>query len=643
MFGFLKNMFRRSAETPIAGSPRAAAPAFPPPLPVPSRSPTPTFAPRGAASSAVVDPPTPAQVPVRTPVGGNGSGNGNGAAPGNAVRVSLQSIIDSLPAELKSKVRQSDVGDMMVVLPLEKVLSQLARGLVKFSFAEVRQMAPHVFSSDTDRDQTPVTMPLNEILARLNPALLVRKQNRKQIEVPDEIRSPFGENGQGLTISTGTVKPEAPAPMRHAAPPASSHSMPSFSGPARGFTPPPSPAHTVPPGLGQPAPRVPISPISPAAPGALSSPIAPRAPITPPPTSTPASSPGYTPGVSRPVSGPAPIVPISPALRNLAPTSPPPAPASAAPATGSRPTSTPATTSRPSSAPATSAKPSDETHCFFVPLATLSESWPEAVRLEIAQLGLGGEQVALPVEMVEAGLKRGKVTMQWKAVRAAIRPAPAPSISVHDGATLELPLKALAPLFLSRQKGGVKAQQKVGVDESIPNLFFGFPQAPETPPPTSSGLSHPVTKPVDTNYYTKEDAASSSGEATFKPKTTPSTDFLTRCATPNEVVSRAAAMDGVSGALIALPDGLMVASRLAPDLNGDTLAAFLPQIFGKVSQCTKELRMGELNNLNFTVGNVPWKIFRVNAIFFAAFGRPNEALPTAQLAALAAELDRKNK
>jgi predicted regulator of Ras-like GTPase activity (Roadblock/LC7/MglB family) len=99
----------------------------------------------------------------------------------------------------------------------------------------------------------------------------------------------------------------------------------------------------------------------------------------------------------------------------------------------------------------------------------------------------------------------------------------------------------------------------------------------------------------------------------------------------------------VAGALIALPDGLMVASRLAPDLNGDTLAAFLPQIFGKVNQCTKELRMGELNNVNFTVGNVPWKIFRVNAIFFAAFGRAGEPLPTAQLVSLASELDHRPK
>jgi len=76
-------------------------------------------------------------------------------------------------------------------------------------------------------------------------------------------------------------------------------------------------------------------------------------------------------------------------------------------------------------------------------------------------------------------------------------------------------------------------------------------------------------------------------------------------ATPNEVVSKASGLDGVAGALIALPDGLMVASRLSSDLHGDTLAAFLPQIFGKVSQCTRELRMGDCNNLNFTVGNVP--------------------------------------
>ena len=78
-------------------------------------------------------------------------------------------------------------------------------------------------------------------------------------------------------------------------------------------------------------------------------------------------------------------------------------------------------------------------------------------------------------------------------------------------------------------------------------------------------------------------------------------------------------------------------------MNADTLAAFLPQIFERVNQSTRELRMGALNNVNFTVGNVPWKIFRVNAVYFAAFGRTNEILPTAPLAALAVELDHKKQ
>ena len=67
------------------------------------------------------------------------------------------------------------------------------------------------------------------------------------------------------------------------------------------------------------------------------------------------------------------------------------------------------------------------------------------------------------------------------------------------------------------------------------------------------------------------------------------------------------------------------------------------RVLGAIVDQKQELRMGELNNLNFTVGNVPWKIFRVNAIFFAVFGRAGEALPGTQLSGLAAELDHRNK
>jgi predicted regulator of Ras-like GTPase activity (Roadblock/LC7/MglB family) len=276
-----------------------------------------------------------------------------------------------------------------------------------------------------------------------------------------------------------------------------------------------------------------------------------------------------------------------------------------------------------------------EADTLTVPMTALAESWPEAVRHELVQLNLVEAHAALPVEVIEEALKRGRIAFTWKTMRSWIKPRPLPAVSAHDGSVLELPLRVVAPLFLAYKKEHVRPQQKVDISENIPNLFFGLPQNEACAPANSA----------DTNYYVWNDVVDSPhvDETEAKRAVLPGTDFLSRYATPNEVVSRAAVLDGVAGALIALPDGLMVASRLSAELNGDTLAAFLPQIFGKVSQCTRELRMGELNNLNFTVGNVPWKIFRVNAIFFAAFGRPGETLPTAQLAALAGELDRKRQ
>jgi len=280
----------------------------------------------------------------------------------------------------------------------------------------------------------------------------------------------------------------------------------------------------------------------------------------------------------------------------------------------------------------------------------MADSWPESLRTEIAQTGLDRLELVLPADVIGDSLKKGKVSFQWKILRAWLKPAPAEAASAHDMMSVDLPLPVVAPLFLEHQKATAKEHSKVQLDPTIPNLFFGFPQG-DAPPPTDlppalATKSNAVTTPSDTNFYVFDDSSDMArvDETQIKRRTPGSgTDFLTRYATPNEIVSRAAALDGVAGALIALPDGLMVASKLSPELNGDTLAAFLPHIFGKVSQCTKELRMGDLNNLNFTVGNIPWKIFRVNAIFMAAFGHAGQPLPGKQLVALAAELDRKKQ
>jgi predicted regulator of Ras-like GTPase activity (Roadblock/LC7/MglB family) len=291
-------------------------------------------------------------------------------------------------------------------------------------------------------------------------------------------------------------------------------------------------------------------------------------------------------------------------------------------------------------APAAPVTPAAPVETLVVGLASLAEGWPEEIRKEIISLRLAEAKVGLPVTSIEQALRQGRICFSWKSLRSWLKPAGPAVPSSHDGAVLDLPLKLVAPLFLERQREAAKSKPKVSINEEIPNLFFGFPQPEGTPSPAVA-----TARSSDTNYYVWDDSHDTARihESEVKRGSSPGTRFVAKYATPNEVVSRAAGLEGVVGALIALPDGLMVANRLPPDLNADTLAAFLPQIFGKVSQCTKELRMGELNNLNFTVGNVPWKIFRVNAIFFAAFGQAGLPLPTAQLAALAAELDHKPK
>ena len=50
-------------------------------------------------------------------------------------------------------------------------------------------------------------------------------------------------------------------------------------------------------------------------------------------------------------------------------------------------------------------------------LTALAEAWPEAVRQEIVQANLVDARVGLPIEMVERGLKQGRLAFSWKMTR----------------------------------------------------------------------------------------------------------------------------------------------------------------------------------------------------------------------------------
>ena len=689
-----------------------------------------------------------------------------------ALSLPLRSVISRLPQELIGRVRVMDVGEAEVFVPMQKVLSQLALGAVRISFGELRQVSPPgTFSPENDRDRVLVDLPLQEILARVNPSLLPRRPGQKAVEVPPEVPGPFGgqtqvsiaspksngtvpaarpTNGDTSVLRRNQVPPVAPAPpvarvvstsatppqaraVKPSAPPTVPPAQEAFTQPIfqRATTPAsaapsvysnnlpagasaPAASRVPPPGTPvrrNPAPDLPpalqrkSAPVTP--PPAAPAPAYPRAgsdttvfprpavPATTPPVASPGSPRVYSPIAPDPDPEPAPIPfaePESlPTPLELLETQPiplaPPAPvAMPTPPEDPEPIRfNPTFVPPPTPVPVAKAAPVEPEETIFlnVPLESLSEAWPEPVRQEISALGVESASAALPQGLIESAMKQGRVVFPWKQVRGWIRPViETIYASPHDEVGLELPLKVVTPAFLSSLRA-VRAQRKVSIDPNIPDLFSGgapaapvaVAPAPVAPPaaklgpvptplppgtvpvPAAQPAPPPPVRPApaagkpvppvsqDTNYYDRNGNSVPDEEPAppVKQGPSPGTTFLQRYATPNEIVSKAAALNGVGGALIALPDGLMVASKIPPEFNADTLAAFLPQIFGRVSQSTRELRMGELNNLNFTVGLVPWKIFRVGAIYFAAFGISGQPLPTAQLAAIAAELDRKAK
>ena len=262
--------------------------------------------------------------------------------------------------------------------------------------------------------------------------------------------------------------------------------------------------------------------------------------------------------------------------------------------------------------------------------------------------------VPLDGAIIVPGLKRGRVMMTWKQLRTLAQPS-SPA-SPNDNLELELPLKVhRAAVSRGAEKFRPSRRRKAAVSAEIPDLFFGFPQPRRRRPVRHAAPVPQRFRPCRPSRRSKSrrtriiyvwgenGEAPQADEAALRRGEVPQTDFMSRQAHPKDVVARAAALPGVAGAVVAMQDGLRVASQVPAELNADTLAAFLPQIFERVNQSTRELRMGALNNVNFTVGNVPWKIFRVNAVYFAAFGRAGERLPSAQLAQLAAELDRKKQ
>lgn len=349
---------------------------------------------------------------------------------------------------------------------------------------------------------------------------------------------------------------------------------------------------------------------------------------------TSAPPPAPTPAPARPVPTPAPTpapkapaAPVAPAPQApIKPVAPLPTPAAA-------PVAPRPATAAPAAEPAGQAG-KVEGDKLVLPFAAVTLGLPEALKAEVGSLAQAN--LVLNMGELEPMMKKGRVSFPWKQLRAQIQPAPSANLgAAQDATAVDIPLKLLIPHFMAARKPA-PAQKQVTVDQNIPDVFAGKAAAPApapAPAPTPApSLTPAVTAPA---APTPAVPASKLGQLFGQPSKSGWT--------PAEIVQATTKLGGVGGALIATHDGLSVACQLPPSLNGEAMSGFLPEIFNRINQYTKDLKLGETNSIAVRVGTQPLEIRRAGKVYFAALGQPGQSLPADKLGAIAAELEQQHK
>ena len=618
MLGLFRKLLSRTARPPAAPPVRPTAPVAAS-RPAQRAMPAPVLKnaarPRPSSASAPASPPAP--LPSRAPV--------SVVAPGTGaqVKIALADLVAGLPESVRHVV--AAVPNQFVSIPVDQLLPQLGQGSVVLTVAELRVFSPDHFSALSGHDQTAVALPLVEILRQIPPAQYARR-NQKRIEVPDEISALFSPTGKGLSLS----KPAAP-------PTAAVRPQPTVTASA----PPPAPVVQAPAPVSAPvlapvqqAGKISMSPTALAALAAMNSPATAQAPAP-----------------NRPVvrMTPLPTTPaVNPLPRQTSPSSP--APVASGNGHGAVPHGTNGSNgngngngshhTNGNGATHSASKLSGET--LSIPLAAVAPAWVQEVRAVLVTMDMDQARLLVPIELLEAAMKTGKVFFRWSELAAWIRPdlTDAPTGKLAE-TTLELPLKVIAPLFMARHRGA--AQKKAAVDESIPDLFDGGNSSVQAQVPQRASVE-PMTAPVRSItpasiVPTPAPVAPVTPGISLEQVIGPAAKRLAA----REIIANTARLPALSGAILVMSDGLLVTNATPAAVKAETIAAFVPQMFGRMNQYTKELALGSLQHLTLGIEGGQWHFLKSGSLYLAVLGRPGETLPLNMLAQIAAELSSQSK
>ncbi|HEV7406318.1 MAG TPA: hypothetical protein VGO11_25440 [Chthoniobacteraceae bacterium] len=300
-----------------------------------------------------------------------------------------------------------------------------------------------------------------------------------------------------------------------------------------------------------------------------------------------------------------------------------------------------------------------------LPLARLLVAWPEPVRAEAA--AMHEAMVVIPAAQLAPGMAKGKVAFSWGQIRGWITPPPIGETQAREATELPLPLKVVAPAFIAHTRAKAAPRREVDLDETIPGLFDGGEAArPVTPaaPETAASLPPPADLPSFRLATGAPAAEEAEIEATIEiemplrmevaapveepaaldpvaaPEPAPFRPADHKHWSPQAMIDSIVAQPGVAGAIVALREGLVVAARLPEHMKGDTVAAFLPQIFARLNNYTHEMQLGQVEDLLLTVNGAHFQSYHMGDLYFAVLGKAGEALPWNELQVVVQELQK---
>jgi predicted regulator of Ras-like GTPase activity (Roadblock/LC7/MglB family) len=528
----------------------------------------------------------------------------------------LKAIIDRFPADLKPLIARVPSPDVKVVLPVSSIMKQVQSGSVKISLASVRRQAPKgTFKEMMVEDKRFVEVPLSEIFKTLSPQALRRRDDQKRYDIPENAVGLFNgrsiANVEEYSETAKTFQRDVPSPAARKVPVIESE-MPTQPNPA--------PVLRMPyaaPAAGMAIPKPAGKPSQVAAEAEKIGDVFGRQPHTAP-NGTPVSEPGAGPTVQP----------------------------SASPAPRKSPAANPAPTLAPAAPPL-------EGDLVFS-LDALSASWPQAIKDELSALG-DGVQVKLPLLDIGAGVTKGKVAFTWGQIRSGLITESLGGTSQDESLMLACPLKVVAPAFMAA-KGGPRRPAAAApvVDTSLPD-FFG-PTAGRTATPTAAvppveampteqlipqatPAPMPVPMPAEPTLKLAEAPAAVPAAAPAEP--TSLSQFFGKVQlswSPKEIVAEACSQPGMTGAVVALDEGFIIAHQLPERFSSEPFAAFLPQLMTRINKYTGEMQLGETHEVS--IGTESGNIFVIQRgkLFFAALTESGKTIPTAGLRLAADEL-----